>query len=157
MVGKVSQRPDRTRRFTPFETPKKKREKEIERRNHLAKQNAKERNSEEQRQMQRPACPTTPSHFAPPNFGRFQGKSASVYTHTHTARQHNREADKAPDTKTKAAGFYTRRSRDGEMNKEWLPDEAKETGLGLDQSRGTPTLFLPFPSRKEQGSKEEDG
>lgn len=37
-------------------------------------------NSEEQRQMQRPACPTTPSHFTSPNIGRFQGKSASVYT-----------------------------------------------------------------------------
>jgi len=45
--------------------------------------------------MQRPACPTTPSHFASPNIGRSQGESrpqcTHTHTHTHTARQHKRE------------------------------------------------------------------
>ena len=86
------------------------------------------------------------------------GENVCLSVHTHTARQHNREADKGPDTKTKTAGFYTRRSRDGEKNKEWLPDEAKEDrDLGWIRAQARPPdFFLSFPSRKEQGSKEED-
>ena len=44
----------------------------------------KERNSEEQRRMQRPACPTTPSHFASPNIGGSRVERLPQCTHTYS-------------------------------------------------------------------------
>jgi hypothetical protein len=107
----------------------------------------KERNSEEQRQMQRATgVPNNSSSRLTKHrvFPRRKKKSASVYTHT--ARQHSREGDKAPDTKT-TAGFCTRRSRDRERNKEWLPDDAKEgRAFGwIGESTSTALLVSSFP------------
>lgn len=87
--------------------------------------------------------------------GRFQGKSASVYrVQTHTARQHNREADKAPDTKTKAAGFYTRRSRDGEMNKRIATRRRKEDqDLGWIRAQARPPCFFLSPHGRNKEAR----
>jgi len=82
------------------------------------------------------------------------GEKVCLSVHTHTARQHNREADKGPDTKTKTAGFYTRRSRDGEKNKEWLPDEAKEDqDLGWIRAQARPPDFFLSPRGRNKEAR----